>query len=126
MKTVVFQDPSASANASSSAGAEASAQERGANVLGARARGSTALERAIAEGAITLTLSHPHVVSTYCHEIKPMHVSESEGSQLVNRTGSQVCNNNTSIHITLMKVAVYAMYTVCLCHTAMVLADNVQ
>lgn len=42
-------------------------QERGGCGGGAQAR-------AIAEAAITFSLSHPHVIATYFHEIKPLHV----------------------------------------------------
>jgi hypothetical protein len=83
IKTVVFQEAPPPPDSSSGGGAAAEAPRR--------ARGSTALERAIAEGAITLTLSHAHVVSTYYHEIKPLQVPPaSEGSHLVDRGGVQV------------------------------------
>ena len=35
----------------------------------------TALERAIAEGSITLSLSHPNVVATYYHDVKPLRMA---------------------------------------------------
>lgn len=54
VKTIVFEDGSA----------------------GGAGGQSTALERAIAEGAIALSLSHPNVVATYHHDIKPLRVED--------------------------------------------------
>eukprot|EP00892_Ulva_mutabilis_P010840 jgi/Ulvmu1/8128/UM040_0023.1 len=49
-------------------------QERGGGGGGAQAR-------AIAEAAITFSLSHPHVIATYFHEIKPMSVAPASGPE---------------------------------------------
>ena len=39
-----------------------------------RSSGGSAQQRAIAEAAITFSLTHPNVIATYFHEIKPLTV----------------------------------------------------